>query len=106
MRKQKHATGKSNKVMNYKGFNYSRKWMHSSRRNQVGSMQYSVAIPKTIYNNDSIRGRGDCRTWTREQWAVENLFNYFDTAKDMKKAIDAFIKYNQQTYTEITREVA
>ena len=106
MRKQKHATKKNYKVINYKGFNYSRKWMHSSHKNQLGNMQYSIDVPKTIYNNDSIRGRGDCRTWTREQWAVENLFNYFDTAKDMKEAIETFIKHNEQIYTEITKGAA
>ena len=106
MRKQKHSAKKDYKVFNYKGFDYSRVWMHRSHKNQVGRMQYSLSIPKSIAFNDSIRGRGDCATWSREQWAVENMFNYFDTAKEMKEAVDRFIEYNHETYLEISKEVA
>ena len=106
MRKQKHSAKKDYKVFNYKGFDYSRRWMHCCRKNKIGSMQYSMVIPKTIHSNDSIRGRGDCATWSREQWAVENMFNYFDTAKEMKEAVDRFIEYNHETYLEISKEVS
>jgi len=108
MRKIKHASKKDYKVFNYKGFDYSRIWSHSSHTNQVGGMRYSVDVPRTIasYNNDSIRGRGDCATWSRAQWAVENLFNYFETAKEMKEALDRFIEYNHETYLEISKEVS
>tara|TARA_R110002050_G_scaffold297499_1_gene459049 strand:+ start:88 stop:381 length:294 start_codon:yes stop_codon:yes gene_type:complete len=92
MIKQKHAAKKNYKVFNYKGFDYSRMWMHSSHTNQVGGMMYSITVPKEIYSNNLMRGKGDCRNWTDAQWSVENLFNYFDTAKEMKKAIDTFIE--------------
>ena len=106
MKKQKHASKKDYKVLNYKGFDYSRTWMHSSHTNQLGGMQYSMDVPKAISKNSFIRGLGDCAAWTREEWSVENLFNYFDTAKEMKEAIDAFIEYNHETYSEISREVS
>jgi len=106
MRKRKHAAKKDYKVLNYKGFDYTRSWMHRSHSNVRGGMMYSVSVPKKIYSNNTIRGIGNCTKWTDAQWSVENLFNYFDTAKEMKAAIDKFIEYNQQIHEEVLREVA
>ena len=106
MRKQKHTTNKNYKTLNYKGFDYTRLWMSRSHSNVKGGMVYSVSVPKTIWDNNVLRGVGDCTKWTDAQWSVENLFNNFDTAKEMKAAIDKFIEYNQQIHEEVLREVA
>ena len=106
MRKRKHTTNKNYKTLNYKGFDYTRSWMSRSHGNVRGGMMYYVSVPKTIWDNNVLRGVGDCTNWTDAQWSVETLFNYFDTAKEMKEAINSFIEKNPNAHIEIIKEVA
>ena len=103
MNKIKSNAKKDYKVYNYKGLDYSYVWYNNKKQQVLGQMCYSINMPKLI-THSKFRGVGNCTEWTNATWTIESLFNYFDTAKDMKSSIDNFIETYSELHQKILRE--
>ena len=103
MNKIKSNAKKDYKVYNYKGLDYSYVWYNNKKQQVLGQMCYSINMPKLITHSE-FRGVGNCTEWTNATWTIESLFNYFDTAKDMKSSIDNFIETYSELHQKILRE--